>query len=412
VSVDRRLARWLDDQADEVELAALAADVERDPALARRAGDEAGFALALAQVLREDARRRAAIAAVVAAARRPAPATRAPALRLLVGAAAVAAAAILVLALVLRSGGPSPTELVVAAGSDGRLERGGDADAARPGSPLRPGDLVVAGTGGVVARAADGTEVRLAAGTRLGVVGAGPRLRLDAGALAVVAARRPVSAPLVVVTPHATATVVGTRLEVVVDDAATRVAVAEGSVRVGDARGASADVEAGSAVVADGASLEPRRSVRVDDFESAVAAEWLAGVRERPPLAAAGEWALRGQPEEHGPDLNVVCLRRTGWLAYADDLGVDVDVLVTGPVPHVGLQVYDPRTGQNYEHAVRDPPAGRWLRLSVRLRDLRPVLRPDPMRPGDALDSLYIVAGERGRQTLYVDRVEIWREAP
>lgn len=81
-------------------------------------------------------------------------------------------------------------------------------------------------------RFADGSAVDLDNGAELELVALAPkRLRLVAGALDARVAKQPADAPLVIATPWADATVVGTRFHLDCGRATTRLAVSEGLVR-------------------------------------------------------------------------------------------------------------------------------------------------------------------------------------
>jgi anti-sigma factor RsiW len=127
-------------------------------------------------------------------------------------------------------------------------------------SPARAGQLLDAGSGlrtgpaGGRARLVlyDGSRLELGGGTTVRSLDEGPagkRVELARGVLVVEAVPQPAGRPLVLVTPHAEATVVGTRFALWVAGDRTRVAVTEGSVRLARPGG-----EAAVAVVAGGSA--------------------------------------------------------------------------------------------------------------------------------------------------------------
>jgi ferric-dicitrate binding protein FerR (iron transport regulator) len=124
----------------------------------------------------------------------------------------------------------------------------GERSAARAGGPVFAGRGIA--TEGAKSRAtlvfADRTRVELGGETRVARVeeapasvnGAGKRLQLAAGTLVVDAVRQPKSRPLVVITPHAEATVQGTRFTISADASRTSLQVERGEVQLGNAHGA------------------------------------------------------------------------------------------------------------------------------------------------------------------------------
>lgn len=111
-----------------------------------------------------------------------------------------------------------------------------------PAGPVKAGQKLYAGqfldSSGAKSSAqvtfADGTRVDLAADTTLSDVAdaKGKRLVLARGALTADVAKQPADQPMVVVTPHGEAKVLGTVFRITVDPAATRLEVKEGRVRL------------------------------------------------------------------------------------------------------------------------------------------------------------------------------------
>jgi ferric-dicitrate binding protein FerR (iron transport regulator) len=150
---------------------------------------------------------------------------------------------------------PAPTAPVAAAVPVAQVERvegtarvlGTDGEGtARPGLDLLPGQgLKTAGAGSAaVLRGADGVRMELGGETSVeSLAEGGRRVTVAAGTLVVDAARQPPGRPVVFVTPHAEARVLGTRFTLAVSPAATRLEVRQGRVRfVRRADGASVDV--------------------------------------------------------------------------------------------------------------------------------------------------------------------------
>jgi hypothetical protein len=170
--------------------------------------------------------------------------------------AAVAAIAGFVVVLLLPQG-RSPQ---VSADAGVRIVRAGNEVAA--GGGLRPNDTIVTGANqrAELTWDGEGTRVALEPGTQVQALeGRGKRLRLDHGALAVRAAPQPPSAPLVLQTARAQATVVGTAFTLNADPFTTWLEVEHGSVRFGLHGGAEVLVTGGErALAADRVTVIPR----------------------------------------------------------------------------------------------------------------------------------------------------------
>lgn len=111
--------------------------------------------------------------------------------------------------------------------------RGPDGERLRPGAGVTPGaQLATDGAGRAALRLADGTSLRLDHDTLL-TLAADARLRLDAGAVYIDTAPAGGDGDgVTVITPHATATDLGTQFEVRTDPQASFVRVREGQVAI------------------------------------------------------------------------------------------------------------------------------------------------------------------------------------
>jgi len=100
--------------------------------------------------------------------------------------------------------------------------------------PLVAGVKVETGAGEAALKLVDGTKIDLAAETRVDKItnGEGKRIALDQGILTADVKKQPAGQPLVIVTPHAEARVLGTRFTLTVKGDATRLDVQEGRVRL------------------------------------------------------------------------------------------------------------------------------------------------------------------------------------
>ena len=150
---------------------------------------------------------------------------------------AAAAAACVLLALVggfLFFGNASISAVVKQASPGVTLVRGGRSQVCREGTQLRTGDtLQTAGDAtAVVQYLTEPTMVELRANTQLRFqkTSHGKRLNLEAGEIAVVAGHQPTNAPMIFVTPHAEARVVGTRFQLAERRFSTWLQVSEGGV--------------------------------------------------------------------------------------------------------------------------------------------------------------------------------------
>jgi ferric-dicitrate binding protein FerR (iron transport regulator) len=171
----------------------------------------------------------------------------------------------------------------------GRREKG-------PGVP--PGAGVA--TSGMKSRAAvlfpDGTRLTLAPDTVLTEIQRGPkgtRVHLERGSLTGDIERQPADQPLVFVTAHAEARVLGTVLKLGVEGGATRLEVRQGRVRLSK-EGRSLDVSGGQYALAGSQGFIPPRPVHPDEVvllpqeARLVGNEWTV---VRDPKASSG-WAL------------------------------------------------------------------------------------------------------------------------
>lgn len=124
----------------------------------------------------------------------------------------------------------------------------------RPGREIRAGDVVrtIGPESVAVVKYPDGTRLEVAAETAVGPfgerAGGGKSLALEHGVLVADVARQP--APLILATPHAEVTVLGTEFTLAATAAWTRLEVREGRVRLARTGGGAAEVRAGTYAVA------------------------------------------------------------------------------------------------------------------------------------------------------------------
>jgi ferric-dicitrate binding protein FerR (iron transport regulator) len=168
-----------------------------------------------------------------------------------------------------------------------RSVAGGETKVAETGEALLPGSGVVTGArdGTAVLVFGDRTEVVLGPGTEVREIfdleprrgGArGKRLHVAKGRVTATVSKQPENQPLVMVTPHGEARVLGTTFRLSVDLAplggATRLEVQEGRVRLSRPDGRAAEVTSGHyAVAAEGVDLTPHAILDRPHYEAALA---------------------------------------------------------------------------------------------------------------------------------------------
>ncbi len=123
----------------------------------------------------------------------------------------------------------------------------------QPGDGLRIGEAAsgtIAYADGTVLHLEPGTEVRFVAANNSNRTG-GKQLRLIRGTLSADVAKQPANLPLLIHTPHATITVVGTEFDLAVSPSATQLEVTHGLVKMsGTNTTAAVEVAAGEVAVA------------------------------------------------------------------------------------------------------------------------------------------------------------------
>lgn len=176
---------------------------------------------------------------------------------------------------------PAPTAvaLLTVQSVEGDVFIVGEAGRVRAGAA----DAIVAGQGleSAAGRAglayADGTRIDLAAGTKVRSFSerGGKQIDLAQGVLSADVSKQPAGRPMIVVTPHGEARVVGTALRLVVSAESTRLEVREGKVRL-SREGKSVDVAAGFYAVA-AAELSKTRALPANrplDADPALLGHW------------------------------------------------------------------------------------------------------------------------------------------
>jgi hypothetical protein len=189
-----------------------------------------------------------------------------------------------------------PTRVVAVARLDrieGAVTVGDDRRPAKVGDDAQSGLQVAKGSAHVVLP--DGTRLTVGPNTLIGEIARGPkgtRVELPVGTVTADIARQPADQPLVFITPHGEARVVGTVLRLVVEAGSTRLEVKEGKVQL-MRDGRTVTVAAGQfAVAAPGQPMSPR-SISPDEivlyphFAKLTGGEW-APVRDPKALSSVG----------------------------------------------------------------------------------------------------------------------------
>ncbi len=174
--------------------------------------------------------------------------------------------------------------------------------------PASPGSTVVAGQGmttrgassHAVLRFVDGSEVALGGETaieRLDETETGKLVQVARGRIQAEVAKQPAGRPMVLTSPHARATVLGTRLRFAVDRS-TRLDVEEGRVRLAKTQdGSSIDLPAGSYAVAEPGSALVARPIRLAGKSTVVKAGETLTLTEDLVLAGDDSFEVNGTPE-------------------------------------------------------------------------------------------------------------------
>jgi hypothetical protein len=150
----------------------------------------------------------------------------------------------------------TPSLTLVAAGTGVAIERGADRIAAVPPSPLRDGDAVsVPASGWAWIRYPDGTTLQVGADSSVTLDGSRPsdpkRVKILRGVVFAEVAPQPPERPMVLASPHAETTVLGTSFSLAVGKDSTKLLVRQGKVAFAKTQDKAAiDVVGGQAATA------------------------------------------------------------------------------------------------------------------------------------------------------------------
>ncbi len=219
--------------------------------------------------------------------------------------------------------------------------------AARPGDWLGIGQTLEAG-GRVAARYPDGTRLEIGPGSSLELKeGAGKRLHLERGEISADVPRQPADTPMVISTPQAEATIIGTALRISANADQTRLEVLEGKVRLKRrSDGRTVDVSGGHyAVAAPGTPLvtkplEPTEPIamEIEEFGTGRLLKQADGPVRRPflePLRGASGGRCAAAPGLGAEISGMLTLPRGLWhlwIRYRDENEgkTSFDVLING----------------------------------------------------------------------------------
>ncbi|MBN1670681.1 MAG: FecR domain-containing protein [Kiritimatiellae bacterium] len=293
------------------------------------------------------------------------------------------------------------------------------------GMHVRPGDRIrTDGAGTLGLRFPDGSTVLVKENTECELIAQqrGKRLTLAAGQLRIDAAKQPAGFPMRLSTPHAEATVLGTKLNLGVRRATTRLHVEEGAVELMEhEHNETVTVRGGQYAVAQaGAVTVPvpmpgNRGVYRFDFEDgARPAFWVRGKIAEEPKREGSRFCLvgeQGRAAHVGSQVVMNRSSRTGLFPYAPELVLRFLCWAPPQAKKMTVQVWNGTQQQNFRLQVHDFERGSWSSIEIPIRTLAPRRpeRSDTFHPDDILMNIAIYL-TKGQGDLFVDDVEIVRE--
>jgi hypothetical protein len=328
----------------------------------------------------------------------------------------------------------------------------GQAAVASPGAAVHAGDrLEVSGQGALALAYQVTTRIELGAATRArlagagavapgapGAAGAGARgagaaggaahvIEVDRGTVKATVGAAAGRSALVFVTPHARATVLGTRFTLTVTQAFTRLDVAEGRVafdRLFEPEAAAVEVGAGQHALGFGdrralalrapppppPAAPSARTVLSFDFEDGALPEHFVGGHAVPgPPRAGNRYCLIGSVDSYLVTATSITVERTkGLMSYNSRFVLSFDYWVGADAEELMVQVWAPELGQNFFIDSGDFVRESWGRAELRLSDFKPRVDPArPLRDGERLANIKIFGGRTAGKPLYVDNLRL-----
>jgi len=244
------------------------------------------------------------------------------------------------------------------------------------------------------------------------------RISLEKGSIKAEVARQPKDRPLIFVTPHGDARVLGTVLRVSVDPDPKHglsLEVQEGKVELRNTAGKSLLVEAGyHATIVAGAPMAskplPREEILLAmDFEDGrLPGSVGTGSVEVGPARPGNRYCLAGVPEPTGVAKVFIGDGGFGLFTFNGDEVLTFDYWTDSQASQVNFNIWDRSRKIAHEGAVPKLVLGKWTHATVRLADLGDA--GTRLREGDWVASLYLQStGGAGARRLYLDNVVITR---
>ncbi len=324
----------------------------------------------------------------------------------------------------------APFASVAGSRGDVTVTRGQQRQPASAGFALSPGDRIEVAAGATAIIAYVGaTRFLLGSETNLTLGGSEQVVHLDRGSVDAEVELRSAAEPLVFVTPHARAIVVGTRFTLAVTHATTRLDVAEGrvifirlgdgsTVEVGATQHALSDVPPPTATLA---ATPPRndpdvRTILAFDFEDGeAAAQIVEGVLVPGPPRPDNRFALLGQADPHGGTRNSVKVHSLdpALFRYAGTQVISFDYWVDPDAKGILLQAWTPERDENLSYYVKKVARESWGYAEVRMADMVPQKNPArPMEEGAPMANIRVVGGRIVGKPLYVDNLKVVQYRP
>lgn len=290
-----------------------------------------------------------------------------------------------------------------------------------------PGQDLVAGQSLRVGKASralvkypDGTTIEMGAETTTGPLDAadGKRVEVIQGIVSAHVAKQPAGKPMKFVTAHAESVVLGTRLKLRVDSAATNLEVTEGKVRVKSTFDRkSVDLSAGQYILAEaGKALRAMPIPKVEavlkfDFEEGKLPEGWDGIIEPAPKRVGNRFSVAatvvsgsGADRERG-----VWLERRGLFWYSEGMELQFDYWLKEGSNRIRFSIWDQTQRKSLDLIVPAVADGTWRQATVRLEDFREAGTGVQLKPGDEVVNVRFYAGHAKTGIFYIDNVQVVR---
>jgi hypothetical protein len=241
----------------------------------------------------------------------------------------------------------------------------------------------------------------------------GKRLSLIKGSLQARVSPQPAGEPLIVLTPHGEATVLGTTLEISVSadpKVGTRLEVVEGKVRFKSRlTGKAVDVEGGRfAVAASGtplaASLPQYRVVWALDLKNGrMPASVTLGMAAPGPFLPGNPPCLQSAPGSFGPGVNLALDQMVA--SDPSRMRLRFRYLATGA--RMCVQVWCPRAEDNFSKDIIPVVSSKWTSVEIPLSEFSRRSDGTRLEKGDLLKHLGMFVVTESRGSVYWDQLEL-----